>query len=84
MFFDMDLENYNYNVYYIFKLINMVKFYCMKKGGVLIIYEVKYDFLWSEFLWNENIFGFMYVNMFVCIYDDVILLVVMEYGVFEV
>lgn len=56
----------------------------MKKGGVLIIYEVKYDFLWSEFLWNENIFGFMYVNMFVCIYDDVILLVVMEYGVFEV
>lgn len=45
MFFDMDLENYNYNVYYIFKLINMVKFYCMKKGGVLIIYEVKYDFL---------------------------------------
>lgn len=80
----MDSENHNHNVYHTFKLINTVKFYRMKKGGVLTIYEVKHDLLWSELLWNENISGFMHVNTPVRTYDDVILPTVMENGVAEV
>lgn len=64
--------------------ITLCKFNRMMKGGVLTIYEVKHDHLWSELLWNKNISGFMHVKTPVRTYDDVILPAVMEYGVSEV